>query len=61
MDRRCITPGSASGAICSETVTVTASPSRLVKELADRYEAKVSKEAQDWEVTGTSHAALEAK
>jgi hypothetical protein len=27
-------------------------PTWTVKELADRNEAKVSKEAQDWEVTG---------
>lgn len=49
-----ITPCSASYAICSETVAVGASWSRLVKELADRNEAKVGKEAYDWEVTGTS-------
>jgi hypothetical protein len=38
-------------AICSQVVATAIMPTGLVKELADRNEAKVSKEAQDWEVT----------
>ena len=39
-------------AVCSETVATVITPTRPVKEVADRNEAKINNEAQDWEVTG---------
>jgi hypothetical protein len=42
-------------ALCSQAVAATITRSGPIEEMTQCYDAKVGKEAHDWEITGTSH------